>query len=109
MSTDKSRVLPLSKLKGIRVYFPNDLHAVALLVMKLNDARAKHIGSKAVTRPTVNGLAKVFAQLIDACNPDYETVFNVIEQHGLPLGAAVEFDKNCQKNLSAYVAKPRRR
>jgi hypothetical protein len=108
MSTNERCVLPLSELKGIQVYFPNDLHTLAELMIRLSDARAKHVGSKAISRPTVNGLAKTFAQLIDACNPDYQTVFDVIEQQGLPLGVAVELDENCQHGVARYGAKPRR-
>ena len=102
MRKNEPRVLPLSKLKGIQVYFPNDLHAVALLMIRLSDARAKHVGSDAISRPTVNGLAKTFAQLIDACNPDYRTVFDIIERHRLPLGAGVELDENCQHGVVRY-------
>ena len=109
MNKNGPHVLPLSALEGIWVYFPNDLHKLAELMIRLNDARAKHVGSKAISRPSVNGLARTFAQLIDPCNPDYQTVFGVIEQHGLPLGVAVELDENCQKRHSGYCrirAKP---
>jgi len=84
--------LPLSKLKGIRVYCEDDLHDLALLMLKLKDARAAYEGTNAISRPTVNGLAKTFAQFINPCYPDYGPVFAVVEEHGLPLEATIEFD-----------------
>lgn len=87
--------LSLSKLKGIKVYVENDLYELALLNLKLIDAKAKHDGSNTRTRPTVKGLGNKFAQFIDSLNPDYNKVFSVIEEHKLPLGAAIDFDDSC--------------
>ena len=92
--TQKSDILPLSRLKGISIYYENDLYETALLKLKLNDARAKCDGSNTISRPTVNGLVKIFAQLVDTCYPDYDRVFSVTEEHNLPLNAKVEFDNN---------------
>ena len=89
--------LPLTRLKGIRVYCEDDLHDLALLKLKLNDARAAYEGTNAISRPTVNGLAKTFAKLINPCYPDYGPVFAVVEEHGLPLGATVEFDDRIER------------
>ncbi len=102
MRKSEPDVLPLRALEGIGVYLPNDLHTLAHLMIRLSDVRAKQVGSKAISRPTVNGLATTLARLIDPCNPDYQTVFGVIEQHGLPLGVALELDENCQQRHSGY-------
>ena len=88
----RSDVVPVSRLKGASVYYENDLYEFALLKLTLNDARARHDRSTAISRPTVNGLAKLFAQFIDACYPDYDIVSAVIEELGFPLGATVRFD-----------------
>jgi len=97
MNNEARQTLPLSALKGITVYAPDDLHDMAKLKLLFNDARAKHDGSNCVSRPTVNGLAKVFAEFIDVCRPDYDHVFKVIAENGLPLGATIGFDGQCQQ------------
>ena len=84
----------LSKLKGINIYTENDFYEMALLMIKLTDAKAKHDKSNIISRPTVNGLGKTFAQFIDSINPDYDKVFSVIKKHKVPLGVAIEFDDN---------------
>lgn len=91
---EKFEKLAIRRLKGLSVYFEDDLYALAVLMLKLNDARSAREGSNSYTRPTVSGLAKRFAELVDACYPDYDTVFTVVERHGLPLGATIEFDQD---------------
>lgn len=89
--------VPLSRLKGIAVYVQDDLYNLARIKLELNDARAKYEGSTAIARPTINGLAKLFAGFIDACTPDYDYVFAVIQRHKLPLTATIDFDESCQQ------------
>lgn len=86
--------LPVSKLKGIKVYIENDLYDLALLKLKLNDAREKSIGSNSKSRPTINGFAKEFAEFINSLYPDYDKVFSVVKKHKLSLGAVIDFDEN---------------
>jgi hypothetical protein len=86
--------IPLSKLKGIKVYYEDDLYDVALLILKLMDARAKYESSNTRSRPTINGLIRDFASLIDATSPDEETVFSAIEKYNFPLNAGIEFDED---------------
>ena len=85
----------LSKLKGINIYIENDFYEMALLMLKLTDAKAKYDESKIISSPTVNGLGKKFAQFIDSIHPDYDKVFSEIKKHKVPLGIAIEFDDNC--------------
>jgi hypothetical protein len=92
MKNADRQTLRLSALKGITVYAPDDLHDVAKLQLKLSDARATHDGSTSISRPTVNGLAKLFAEFINVCRPDYDHVFKAIADEGLALGATIEFD-----------------
>jgi len=96
--TSRLRQLPLSKLKGLGVYCRDDLYDLASLMLKLNDARAAYEGSTTITRPTVNGLAKTFAELINPCNPDYGPVFAFVEECELPLRASIEFDDRIRRN-----------
>lgn len=85
-------VCPVSRLKGIKIYYDNDLYEFAMLQLKLCDARAVYEGTNARTRPTVNGLAKTFAGLVNTCYPDYATVLAAIDRHGLSLAASIHFD-----------------
>jgi hypothetical protein len=90
----KTNILPVSRLKGISIYYNNDLYDLASLMLKLNDARSNYEGSNSKSRPTINGLAKRFAELINLCSPDYAPVMETIKKHRLPLGAMIEFDEN---------------
>ncbi|MBT9588951.1 hypothetical protein IV102_36795 [bacterium] len=85
-------VCPVSRLKGIKIYYDNDLYEFAMLQLKLYDARAVYEGTNSRSRSTVNGLVKNFAGLINACNPDYATVLAAINRLGLSLRASIEFD-----------------
>ena len=86
--------IPLSKLKGINVYYDNDLYDAANLILKLKDSRQKHDGSNIKSRPTVNGLVRTFANLIDPLYPEEDTVLSVIKKFSLPLNAAIEYDED---------------
>lgn len=86
--------LPVSKLKGINIYTDNDLYDVAVLMLKLIDAKARLERSNSKSRPTVNGFAKQFAQFIDNLYPDDNKVFMAIKEHKLPLGAVIDFDES---------------
>lgn len=86
--------IPLSKLKGIKVYYEDDLYYVAFLILRLRDARAKHESSNTRSRPIINGLVRDFASLIDPTMPDEETVFSAIEKCKFPLNVGIEFDED---------------
>ena len=85
-------ICAIEQSEGPRGLLRNDLHDLALLILKLSDAHSASKSPNIRSRPTLNGLVKEFASLIDACNPDYGPVFAVIEKQGLSLGATVEFD-----------------
>ena len=91
---EKIDEIHLSKLKGIKVYYEDDLYDLALLILRLRDARAKHESSNTRSRPTVNGLIREFASLINPTMPDEDTVFSAIEKYKLPLNAGIEFDED---------------
>jgi hypothetical protein len=93
MTTKIPPPVPLSRLKGISVYFENDLYDLALLTLKLYDARAAYMKTKNIkVRMTMNGLAMTMAELIDACHPDYDKVFTVVKTHGFDLAASIDYD-----------------
>ncbi len=86
----------MSSLKGIGGYYEDDLHDFALLMLKLKlklkYARAAYEETNLIPGPTVNGLAKKFAELIDVSYPDHGPVFAIIEKYDLPLGATLDLD-----------------
>ncbi len=90
----KIDAIPLSKLKGIKVYYENDLYDLAFLILRLRDARAKNESSNTRSRPTVNGLVREFASLINPTMPDEDTIFSAIEKCKFPLNVGIEFDEN---------------
>ena len=90
----KIDAIPLSKLKGIKVYYEDDLYDLAFLILRLRDARAKHESSNTRSRPTVNGLVREFASLINPTMPDEDTIFSAIEKCKFPLNVGIEFDEN---------------
>lgn len=80
----------LKDLIGISVYYENDLHDVAETVLKLYDAKSKK--NNAIVRPTLYGLIRIFADLVDVCNPDTELVKRRIKMKNLNMRATVAFD-----------------
>ncbi len=90
----KIDAIPLSKLKGIKVYYEDDLYDVAFLILKLRDARAKYESSNSKSRPTINGLVSDFASLIDPIMPDKNMIFSAIEKYKFPLNVGIEFDED---------------
>lgn len=92
----------LARLKGIRVLFEGDLHQLAQFVLRAYDA--EQAGTTSVARPTLHGLAGIYAA---ALHVDREAVEQVMKAHGLPLGATVEFDDQAVRDPAAIHAWPR--
>jgi len=84
--TDK---IGVSLLKNIGVLYEGDIYDLALLLLKVNDAKDRGTNSK--SRHTINGVAKSYSML---ANVDLKRVMAVITRHGLPLGAVVEHDED---------------
>jgi hypothetical protein len=74
-------------LRPVRVLYEGDVHDLAVLLLKLYDARAGQTGYK--SQPTVHGLASAYARLMT--DPGVEQVEAVLRECGLPLGAIIEW------------------
>jgi len=79
----------VSKLRNIDVLFDNDLYDLAVLKLKINDAKNK--GTNTISRDTVNGLYKEYAFL---ARINADQVLAVINRYRLPLGATIEHDQD---------------
>jgi hypothetical protein len=86
--------IPVSALKGLGVFFDNDLYVLALFLLKMDDAKdavanAQNNGTQGKSRYTVHGLVSAYSMIarvnLNHIEPD-------LEQHGLPLGATIEYD-----------------
>ena len=82
----------MSRLEGVSVYFEDDLYELASLALRLYDARDRCEGGGVKSRPTVYGLVKTLASLVDPVNPDDERVLAALEDRRLHMRASVEFD-----------------
>jgi hypothetical protein len=82
----------LKDLKGIAVYYEDDLHDVAETILKLYDAKSKKKKENSIVRPTLQGLVQIFASLVDACNPDTEIVKRRVQKKNLNMRSTVRFD-----------------
>ena len=77
----------LSRLKGISIRYQDDLHELACVLLRLDDARSN---PNTVHRHTLYGLALEYARLADVAE---EQVLEEVERRGLPLVATVEYDE----------------
>jgi hypothetical protein len=73
-----------ASLKGIAIFFDNDLYDLGKFVLRAFDARWGGTGSKA--RSTLYGLAGICGRILNCPSGPFE---EAIRAHGLPLGAAV--------------------
>ena len=77
----------VESLRPVKVLYEGDVYDLAVLLLKLHDAKAGQTGRRG--RPTVHGVASAQARLmIDAGT---EHVESLLREHGLPLGAVVEW------------------
>jgi hypothetical protein len=85
----KRTKIGLRSLKSVKVLFEGDIYDLACLLLKAHNAKDQTTGCR--SRPTVNGLANRYSMLTDI-SPD--TIIEVFNRHGLPLGATVESDED---------------
>ncbi len=84
----------LSQLEGLQILWPGDVRALAEFVLRSFAARDKLANagpsrSRVKSAPTLHGLAGHFAWITGIPEVRIERQF---EEHGLSLGATVEFD-----------------
>jgi len=90
----KKRTVHPSQLEDVSVLWPGDIRALAEFVLRSFDARDRRMaegdrGTLQTSRPTLHGLAGVYARIVDVPRSEIESV---LEADGLYLGAIVEFD-----------------
>jgi hypothetical protein len=88
----------VSRLRGISILYDDDLHELANIVLKIMDATGKLSEGGAISRPTINGLAKYYCVLC-AGKIDSEKIIEIIGKHGLAMGDIIEFDNTVNKSV----------
>ena len=88
----------LSRLRGIKILYEDDLYELANIVLKIMAAIDKLSEGGIMSRPTINGLAKHYCFL---CNGkiDSERIVEIIVKHGLDIGDVIEFDGKVNKSV----------
>src|SRR4051812_9857067 len=91
----KPATISVESLRPLGILYPGDLYDLACLLLRLWDAKdqdtnSRNAGSVCRSRPTVNGLATHYSRLVSSVDP--EQVREVLQRHGLPLGAVVDND-----------------
>ena len=92
--------IDLGNLKGIGILCEDDLHDLGQFVLKAYDARWAGTESKA--RPTLHGLARIYALILNCDSKPFE---EAIEALGLPLGATVEGGHHASERRLALDAR----
>ena len=87
-------VIFVSRLEKVQILWRGDVRALADFLLRSYDARDRQINARSdntsrATRPTLHGLAGIFAGLTDMPRSDIETQ---LQADGFDLGAVVEFD-----------------
>jgi hypothetical protein len=80
-------VIGVESLRPVKVLYDGDVYDLAVLLLRLHDARADQTGHR--RRPTVHGVASVYARLM--IDLSLEHVESRIQELGLPPGAVVEW------------------
>ena len=75
--------IDISQLKGIRVLYENDFYELAKLVIKIKNAHDK-IKGNVISRPTINGLAKIYHNIIGYdYDMDSDRILQIIKKNGI--------------------------
>jgi hypothetical protein len=90
-----NRRLPLSALRDVAVLFPGDFYELGTFVLKAREVRDREANAnnpRAIqkSRPTLHGLAGLFAHVTDVSR---ERIERLLVEAGLDLGAVVDFDQ----------------
>src|SRR5436305_13512821 len=86
----------VSRIRGIKILYEDDLYELANVVLKIMDATDKLSEGAVISRPTIDGLTKHYCSL---CNGkiDSERIVEIIVKHGLGIGDVIEFDIKVNK------------
>jgi hypothetical protein len=88
--------IAVSALKGLQVFFENDLYVLANFLLKMDDAKDKAMntlskGTHGKSRYTVHGLVSTYAMV---ARMNLDQVEADLERLGVPLGATIEYDQD---------------
>jgi hypothetical protein len=87
----------VSRLRGIKILYEDDLYELANIVLKIMDA-IDNLSGGVISRPTINGLVKQYSFLCsDQIHP--EQVVDIIAKHGLDIGDIIECDSKVNKSV----------
>lgn len=80
-------VVGVESLRPVKVLHEGDVYGLAVLLLKLHDAKAGRAGCRG--RPTVHGVASAYARLMFDAGVEHDE--SLLREHGSPLGAVVEW------------------
>ncbi len=89
----KQNIVRLKELKGINVYFEDDFYEASSLVLRLYDGEKDFLNDRAKKRPTIHGMIKIFAGLVNTCYPNTKIVEDKLKYKKFACNATIEFDE----------------
>jgi len=90
----KQNIVRLKELKGIKIYFEDDFYEASSLVLRLYDGEKKFLNDSAIKRPTIHGMIKNFASLVNTCYPNTKIVKDKLKHKNFAPNATIEFDED---------------
>ena len=87
-----SDYIEVSKLKGIKIFYENDLYDFAKLVLNIMDASDRYKGSS-ISKPTINGIANYYSWICGE-KISSDQIVEIANQYGLNGNDEIDFDKN---------------
>ena len=96
VTTARREKVPVSSLKSIAILCEHDLYDLALLLLRLYDAKYQDTNRK--TRSTVHGLAALYGRIADV---DSDQIEDMLQAQGLLPGATIEHDQYCNEMKAA--------
>ncbi len=90
------QAIAVGTLKGLSVFFDDDLYVLAHFLLKMDDAKGKaanslNKGTYGKSRYTVHGLVSTYAMI---ARMKLDRVEADLERLGVPLGATIEYDQD---------------
>ena len=109
MAKHRLEKIPLSQLKGVSIYFEDDLYTFAAFLLRLFDAKSARDNPNMTSRPAINWVAREFAHLADSMHPDQGRVLAELTRRNIPLVATVEHDHDVTSAPARPPSHSRRR
>lgn len=90
----KQKIVRLKELKGIKIYFEDDFYEAASLILRLYEGEKILLNANTIKRPTIHGMIKVFARLVNTLSPDTKIVEDKLKHKNFAPNATIEFDED---------------